>query len=136
MSDIILVMKEALFARLMPLYSEITITASATLKPEHYPLYAAAAIAAAMVAYALLYLLGMRMRRLPARYSTDEQRARIAALEAHARYWLPYLLVLAPTPLGTVLLLAAGFFSIRPWLVAFVACAAELLYRYMHMLPQ
>lgn len=134
MSELMIVMKEALFARLMPIYSEVTLTASATLKPEQYPLYAAAAIAAAMIAYAILYILGVRMRRLPARFSTDAQRARIESLEAHARYWLPYLLVLAPTPLGTVLVLAAGFFNIRPWLVAGVVLAAELLFRYMHVL--
>lgn len=133
-STYITVFTDALSARLMPAFSETTITAIAKLNPDAYVPHAVCAALGACVAYAILYVIGVRMRRLPERVSTEEQRARIAKLEQPARFWLPYILVLAPTPLGTVLLLAAGFFGIRVWLTALVVVAGEILWRAQHVM--
>lgn len=123
------VFKEALFSRLMPVSGETTIEALSKLQPEAYLPEALAAAAGAMIAYVILYVVGWRMRALPARISNEAQQERIAKLEKPAREWLPYLLILSPTPLGTVLLLAAGFFRLKPVITAFIVLVAELFWR-------
>lgn len=124
------VAKEALFQRLMPIYGEVQLGAIEAFSSKPSLSVVAAAIAGAMLAYVVLYVLGVRMRALPEKHSSEEQKIRIAALEKKAHFWLPYLLILAPTPLGTVVLLAAGFFCIRWWLVLGVTLAAECAMRY------
>lgn len=121
--------KEALFSRLMPVFHETTINAVVKLRPDTYPQEALVAAVGACIAYAILYLIGWRMCALPARVSTESQQVRIAAMEKPVRDWLPYALILAPTPFGTVLLLAAGFFRLSPVLTASVVLCAELFWR-------
>ncbi len=126
----IIVAKEALFQRLMPVFNEIHLGAIEAFSSKPALSLVLAAMAGAMIAYAFLYFLGIRMRRLPERISTDAQRERIAALGKEAKFWLPYTLILAPTPLGTVLVIAAGFFGIRWWWVALITLAAECAWRW------
>lgn len=123
------VFKEALFSRLMPVFRETTIDAVAKLQPDAYPQEALVAAVGAVIAYVMLYIIGWRMRALPARVSTEAQKTRIASMEKPAREWLPYALILAPTPFGTVLLLAAGFFRLKPVLAALVVLVSELFWR-------
>ncbi len=127
--SILIAAKEAFFARMMPVFSEVSIDAIARFKRAEYFEHALAAGLASLVAYAILYLIGTRMRALPKHVSTPEQRERIDIMAVHAGFWLPYLLVLAPSPFGTVVLLAAGFFAMRPWKVALIVSGAEIVWR-------
>lgn len=120
---------ETFFARLLPLFKEVTLSALRQFQPEQYVPYAALATVAALAAYAVLYAMGVWLRRMPDRVSTEEQKARIKTMEPSARYWLPWLLILAASPVGPALLLAAGFFRLKPWLTFVCVLAAELLWR-------
>ncbi len=120
---------EALLARLLPIYHEVTLGAIRHLQFEQYPPNAALAALGALLALALWYAVGVWLRRMPERVSTEEQRARIDAMRGAAREWLPWLLVLSPTPVGGVVVMAAGFFRLHPRRVAAIVLASELLFR-------
>jgi membrane protein YqaA with SNARE-associated domain len=79
----------------------------------------------------MLYLLGVWLRRLPDKFSTEAQRERIARTRSKACEWLPWLLVLAPLPVGGTIIIVAGFFRLRPALTAAVLLASEALWRAM-----
>ncbi len=108
---------------------ELTITAIRQFQPERYPLAALAAGLGALLASAILYAIGIWLRRLPDKISTDEQKNRIALLRAVAVQWLPWLLILSPSPIGGILIISAGFFAIRPTIAALAITAAEVLWR-------
>ena len=129
MHDTIAIAQEAFLTRLLPVFQETTLPALLKFHPEQYPPHAVLAGVAALVASVLLYLLGVWLRRMPERVSNDAQRARIESMRALARHWLPYLLVLSPTPLGGILIVAAGFFRIHPITAALAVIAAEVLWR-------
>ncbi|MES2985073.1 MAG: hypothetical protein V4735_07800 [Pseudomonadota bacterium] len=120
---------EAFLTRLVPIFHEVTLTALRNFDLVHYPLPAMVGAVGALSASLLLYLLGRWLRRWPERVSTDEQRARIEAMRAAAGSWLPWLLVLSPTPVGAIIIVAAGFFSIRPRVAAAAIIAAEIAWR-------
>lgn len=124
------VFTEALFARLLPVNYETTIDAMANFATDETLLqHLLAAALGAIVAYGILYWVGTRMRKLPERVSSPEERERVAALGRKAKFFLPFLLVLSPTPFGTVILVACGFFRLNPWLTFAIAIAAELAWR-------
>ena len=99
---------EAFLARMLPVYSEVTLGAIRHFKLEEYPPSAALAAVGGLLALAIYYAVGIWLRRMPERVSTEEQRARIEKMRGAAREWLPWLLVLSPTPLGGVVVMAAG----------------------------
>lgn len=123
------IITEAFVARLLPVFHEVTLPAILNLHPMEYPLAAAVAGVGGIAAAALLYVIGVWLRRMPERVSTEAQRTRIESLRATARSWLPWLLILAPTPFGGVLVMAAGFFAIRPLVAAIAIIAAEVAWR-------
>jgi membrane protein YqaA with SNARE-associated domain len=123
------IITEAFVARLLPVFHEVTLPAILNLHPTEYPLAAAVAGVGGVAAAALLYLLGVWLRRMPERVSSDSQRARIEKMRAKAHEWLPWLLILAPTPIGGMLVVASGFFAIRPLVAAIAIIAAEVLWR-------
>ena len=120
---------EAFISRLLPLFDEVTITAIRKFQPEHYPQAAILAGLGALCASALLYGFGVWLRRMPQRISTEEQRARIVALEKGICRWLPYLLILSPTPIGNAIIIAAGFFCLRPRTATIMIVLAEVAWR-------
>lgn len=122
---------EAFIARLLPLYSEVTLGAIRHMKMEEYPVNAVLAGAGGLLAAAVLFAIGILLRRMPERVSTEEQRARIEVMRLHAHFWLPYLLVLSPTPVGGIIVIAAGFFRMKPALAGAVIVASEVVFRAM-----
>ncbi len=122
---------EAFLARLVPIYSEVTLGAIRHLDFVNYPPHAALAAVGALLASGIFYAFGIWLRRMPERVSTEEQRARIAAMRSKAHEWLPWLLILAPTPLGGVVVMAAAFFRLKPALAGAIIVASEILFRAM-----
>lgn len=122
---------EAFLARLAPVFHEVTLGAIRNFKLEEYPANAALAAVGGLLALALYYAAGVFLRRMPERVSTDEQRARIEKMRGVAHYWLPYLLVLSPTPVGGVVVMAAGFFRFAPKLALIIVIASEIVFRAM-----
>ncbi len=120
---------EAFTTRLLPLFDEVTLGAIRNFHPEQYPANAALAALGALSASVILYFFGVWLRRMPERISTPEQRERVKALETKLRGWMPYLLILAPTPVGNAIIIASGFFCMRPWLAATMIILAEVLWR-------
>lgn len=120
---------QAFLARLLPIYNEVTLGAIRHFHFEQYPANAALAAVGALLALAIWYAVGVWLRRMPERVSSDEQRARIEAMRGTAREWLPWLLILAPTPLGGVVVMAAAFFRLTPAKVAAIVVASEVLFR-------
>ena len=84
-----------------------------------------------LLAATVLYAIGVWLRRMPERVSTEEQRARIEVMRGVAREWLPWLLVLAPTPLGGVIIIAAAFFRLNWQMVCGIIVASEVVFRAM-----
>lgn len=121
--------QEAFLARLLPLYDEVTLAAIGSLRPELYAQAAALAAIGALAASALLYAIGVWLRRMPKKISTEAQQARIETLRGVAQEWLPWLLILSASPVGGVLIIAAGFFAITPWKAALMLVAAEIAWR-------
>ncbi len=119
---------EAFIARLLPFKHEVTLPAMWSFG-EPPPVAIATAGLAGLLAGAVLYLIGVWLRRLPKHVSTPEQRERIEKMRAGARGFLPWLLILAPTPVGGMLTIAAGFFAVRPWMAALMLIAAEAAWR-------
>jgi membrane protein YqaA with SNARE-associated domain len=125
LSDIFI---ESLVHRLLPMQPEITLPAMQAFgQPPAIALVAAAA--GALIASVALYGIGVWLRRMPKKISTEAQQARIEKLRAVAVEWLPWLLILAPSPVGGMLIIAAGFFAIRPWRVALAVMAGEAAWR-------
>jgi membrane protein YqaA with SNARE-associated domain len=120
---------EAFMTRLLPLFNEVTLGATRHFQPEHYPLNALLAAAGALTASVLLFLFGIWLRRMPDRVSTDAQKNRIKKMQIAAGSWLPWLLILSASPIGGALIMAAGFFRMRPAVAAAAIIAAEVLWR-------
>lgn len=120
---------EAFMTRLLPLFNEVTLGAIRNFHPEEYPLNAVGAAAGALTASLLLFLFGVWLRRMPDRVSTDAQKERIQKMQPAALSWLPWLLILSASPIGCALIMAAGFFRVRPTVAAATIVAAELLWR-------
>jgi membrane protein YqaA with SNARE-associated domain len=120
---------DGLIHRLLPYQPEVTLNAIRHFHIEDYPAAAVQAGVGALVASVALYLIGIWLRRLPERVSTESQRGRIEKLRTVANEWLPWLLILSPTPVGGVLIMAAGFFAVRPWLAAAMVVIAEIAWR-------
>lgn len=129
MTDSITLLQEAFIARLLPMFKETTLTALRHFAPEKYPDAVWFAAAGALLASLLLYFIGVWLRRLPEKVSTEAQRARIEKMRVVAHEWLPWLLILSATPFGGVLIMAAGFFALRPFVAAAAIVAAEVLWR-------
>ena len=122
---------QAFLARLLPVFHEVALSAVRHFKLEEYPANAAIAALGALLASALLYAIGVWLRRMPERVSTEAQRAKIENMRGVAREWLPWLLVLAPTPLGGVVILAAAFFRLNATMVAAIIFVTEIVFRAM-----
>lgn len=122
---------QAFLARLLPFFHEVSLNAIRHFKLEEYPPYAAIAAIGALLASVLLYAIGVWLRRMPEKVSTPLQQARIESMRKTAREWLPWLLVLAPTPIGGITIIAAAFFRLRPAMVGGIVIAAEILWRAM-----
>lgn len=122
---------EAFLARLLPFYHEVTLAAIERLSFAEYPANAALAALGGILALGVYYGAGIFLRRLPERVSTEAQQARIETLRRVAREWLPWLLVLSPTPIGQVFVMAAGFFRLNGRLVWAVIVASEAVFRAM-----
>lgn len=125
------ILTEAFFARLLPVYSEVTLGAIRHFQMDAYPISAVLAGLGGLLAAAVLYAIGIWLRRMPERVSTEAQRARIEVMRKHADFWLPYLLVLSPTPIGGIFVVAAGFFRVKPGLAWLVILLSELVFRAM-----
>ncbi len=123
------VFTQAFLHRLLPYKHEVTLNAMRHLDLAAYKQHAPIAGLAALLASLLLYALGIWLRRMPAEVSTESQQQRIKQLHAVANGWLPWVLILSPTPIGGVLIVAAGFFAMRPWLAFAVIVAAEIAWR-------
>jgi membrane protein YqaA with SNARE-associated domain len=108
---------QGFLARLVPIYHERVLGALRHFNFEAYPQNAALAAVGALLALVIWYGVGVWLRRMPERVSTEEQRARIEAMRSTAREWLPWLLILSPTPLGGVVVMASAFFRLRPIMV-------------------
>lgn len=128
-SDVTTLVSEAFLARLLPMYDEVTLNAIRSLRMVDYPPAAIVSAVGALAASAVLYAVGIWLRRLPKKVSTDAQQERVAAMRAVAHEWLPWLLILSASPVGGILIMAAGFFAIRPWKVALMLVAAEIAWR-------
>ncbi|MDX2095937.1 MAG: hypothetical protein SFW64_08385 [Alphaproteobacteria bacterium] len=122
---------QAFLSRLLPIYHEVTLGAIRHLQFGQYPANAALAAVGGLLALAVYYAVGVWLRRMPERVSTEAQRARIEAMRGAAREWLPWLLILSPTPVGGVVVMAAGFFRLTPAKVAAIVVASEILFRAM-----
>ncbi len=122
---------EAFLSRLIPVFHEVTLGAIRQFHLEEYPLNALLAGLGGLLALALYYALGIFLRRMPERVSTPEQQARVEAMRAKAGECLPWLLVLSPTPLGGIMIMAAGFFRLSPKLALTIVIASEILFRAM-----
>ena len=120
---------QAFLHRLLPYKHEVTLNAMRHLDITAYKAHAPAAAAGALLASVILYAIGIWLRRMPARVSTESQQDRIQHLRTIADRWLPYLLILAPMPIGGIIIVAAGFFGTRVWLVTVVLIAAEAAWR-------
>lgn len=96
---------QGFLARLVPIYHERVLGALRHFNFEAYPQNAALAAVGALLALVIWYGVGVWLRRMPERVSTEEQRARIEAMRSTAREWLPWLLILSPTPLGGVVVM-------------------------------
>ena len=125
------VFTQAFIARLIPSAHEVLLAAIRNFHFEQYPLNATMAAWGALTASVILYFLGMLLRRWPEKVSTDQQRARIEEMRGKAHSILPWLLVFAPLPVGGMLIIAAGFFRLRPAKIAAILVACEILYRSM-----
>lgn len=120
---------EGFKARLLPIFNETSLDALREFRPWDYPTAAIAAGVGALLASALLYKVGVGLRRLPEKISTPQQRARIEKMREMAQAWLPWLLILSASPVGGVLIMAAGFFALRPIVTALALLGAEILWR-------
>ena len=120
---------EAFEARLLPIYQEVSIGAARHFHPEQYPLLALIAAAGALGASVLLYFIGIGLRRMPERVSNADQQEKIKKMQIAASRWLPWLLILSPTPVGCILIIAAAFFRLPPRVAALAILAAEILWR-------
>jgi membrane protein YqaA with SNARE-associated domain len=129
MITFITVFIEGFKARLLPIFNETTLAALREFKPWDYPSAAIAAGIGAVVASAILYAIGIWLRRMPEKVSTPEQKIRIENLRKIAMEWLPWLLILSPTPIGGILIIAAGFFNIPRITAGLAILAAEILWR-------
>lgn len=128
-SEIAPLITEAFLTRLLPLYDEVTLNAIRSLRIADYPMAAFLSGIGALAASLVMYGIGIWLRRMPEKVSTDAQQARIASLRAVANEWLPWLLILSPTPVGGMLAMAAGFFAVRPWKVMVMLVLAEIAWR-------
>lgn len=128
-NEITALVQEAFLARLLPLYDEVTLGAIRNLRIEEYPLAAFYAALGALAASGILYGIGVWLRRMPDRFSSDMQQARVEYMRATAHAWLPWLLILSASPIGGMLVLAAGFFAIKPWKVVLMLVIAEIAWR-------
>lgn len=122
---------EGFLTRLAPFYNEVTLDAIRHFHFEQYPPNAALAAVGALIASVLYFLFGIFLRRMPEKVSTEEQQLRIEVMRAQAHFWMPYLLVLAPTPVGGVVVMAAAFFRMKPWKVALIVLVTEIVWRAM-----
>ncbi len=122
---------EAFFARLLPINHEVTLGAIEQFQFAEYPANAALAGVGGLLALGFYYAMGIWLRRMPARVSSEAQRARVERMRVPAREWLPWLLVLAPTPIGSIFVMAAGFFRLDWRLVWAVLFVSECLFRAM-----
>lgn len=120
---------QGFLARLLPMADEVLLTAIQRMNPAAYPPAAVAAGIGALLASAVLYAIGVWLRRLPKRVSTEAQQERIAALRTMAHEWLPYLLILSASPIGGMLIVAAAFFELKPWKIAGMLVLAEIVWR-------
>ena len=125
------VFTQAFLARLIPSSHEVLLAAIRNFHFEQYPLNAAMAAWGALTASVILYFIGMLLRRWPEKTSTDEKRAQMESVRAKAQSIIPWLLVFAPLPVGGMIVIAAGFFRLRPAKVALILIASEALYRAM-----
>ncbi len=122
---------QAFLSRLLPLFHEVTLGAIRHLKLEEYPAHAAVAAVGGLLAAAVFYATGVWLRRMPERVSTEEQHVRIEKMRGAAREWLPWLLVLSPTPVGGVVIMAAAFFRLNWRMVAAIIVLTEIVFRAM-----
>ena len=129
MDQFVAVFTEAFLAQLLPVFAEVALPSIRLLQPGMYIQAATVACAGALLAAWLLYALGIWLRRMPERVSTEAQLARIEGMRGAARHWLPYLLILAPTPVGGVLIVAAGFFRIHPLVAGLAVLGGQVLWR-------
>lgn len=136
MNTMMQIVVEAFQARLLPLFDETTLAAMKAFNLNGYTQYLPAAAAGALLASAIIYALGVWLRRLPSVVSTPEQQTRIEKLRQAAHEWLPWLLILSPTPVGGILILAAGFFALRPLTAGLAIVGAEILWRVAPILSQ
>lgn len=125
---------DAFAHRLLPIFRELELNAMVGMSPVGYEVYVVAAGLGAIIASAILYAIGVWLRRMPERISTPEQRERIEKIRGVATEWLPWLLILSPTPFGGVLIIAAGFFAIRKEVAALMIIVAEVVWRFSPML--
>ncbi|MEJ0009554.1 MAG: hypothetical protein WDN72_02915 [Alphaproteobacteria bacterium] len=123
------VFSQAFLAQLLPLLPETTLDAIRRFHPEQYAHAAVVAAVASLLAAAMLYAIGIKLRKLPAKISTPEQQVRIERLRLVAQEWLAWALLLAPAPFGMLLVVAAGFFGIDKWRAALMVSVAEVLWR-------
>ncbi len=130
------IFSQAFVARLLPSAHEVLLPAIRNFHFGQYPLNAALAALGALTASVVLYFLGVLLRRWPERgLNTDEKRAQMVSVRAKAQSIIPWLLVFAPLPVGGMIIIAAGFFRLRPLQVALILAVAEIIYRampYMH----
>lgn len=136
MEQTFIIFKEAFFARLLPIFQEVALTAEKNFHAEHYGVHSIVAAVGALLASALLFLFGVWLRRIPRKISTAEQQARVEKMQGVAHEWLPWLLILSPMPVGSMLIIAAGFFRTRPRLAIFVIVVAEIIWRALPFVRQ
>ena len=122
---------QAFLAQLIPTQHEVLLGAIRHFQFAQYPQNAALATLGALGACLVLFGIGILLRRLPERVSTPEPQQRIVAVRGKAQDILPWLLVFAPLPVGGLVVIAAGFFRVKPVNVALILIASETLYRAM-----
>ena len=122
---------QGFIARLVPSAHEVLLPAIRSFHFEKYPQNAALAALGALTASVILFYIGVLLRRWPERASTEDKHAQMESMRAKAQSIVPWLLVFAPLPVGGMIIIAAGFFRLKPAKVAMILIAAEMLYRAM-----
>lgn len=129
MDNTVTIFTEALVARLLPMMNEVTLNAMRSMDKAQYQEMIPFAIVGALIAQALWFGVGIWLRRMPKKISTEAQQQRIEKMRGAATEWLPWLLIFSPMPIGPVLVMAAGFFGLRPFVAGAAILGGEVLWR-------
>jgi hypothetical protein len=120
---------QGFFARLLPSAHEVVWGAAEALDHPHAMGLAIAGSIGALIAYAALYALGRVLRTLPRFVSTEAQQVSILRITPRAWQILPFALLFAPSAIGPLIVVSAGFFGLKQGKTIYALLVAEILFR-------